>query len=246
MKDKKKVFITGIAGGIGQVLGTAFSTAGFYVYGTDLNESGMDYCDEFFHFDLNSFVKEQAYASKWESKFHATISSLDVLINNAAVQLLGSLAELSRADWAETLNVNLSGPLLLSQLFSERLESCNGSIINIGSIHERLTKKRFISYATSKSALIGLTKALAVDLEGKIRVNAISPAAVKTQMLLDGFNGKDAVVKKLEKMHPVNRIGLPQDVARLALFIASENNGFIHGANFQLDGGMSSVLKDIL
>ena len=173
------------------------------------------------------------------------IPELHVLINNAAVQMLGSLDELKLDDWNHTMTVNLTGPLLLSQHFLEQLEDVNGSIINIGSIHQQLTKRKFISYATSKSALIGLTRALAVDLEGRVRVNAISPAAIETDMLLAGFDGNQGALDELRKIHPVQRIGRPQDVATMALFLASENSGFIHGANLSLDGGISSVLKDL-
>ena len=86
---------------------------------------------------------------------------------------------------------------------------------------------------------------MAVDLEGRVRVNAVSPAAIETKMLLDGFDNNEEKVKELEALHPVQRIGYPEDVAKLVLFLASENNGFIHGANISLDGGISSVLKDL-
>jgi NAD(P)-dependent dehydrogenase (short-subunit alcohol dehydrogenase family) len=126
-----------------------------------------------------------------------------------------------------------------------QLEKSQGCIINIGSIHHQLTKPNFISYATSKSALIGLTKALAVDLQGRIRVNAISPAAIETAMLRAGFDNDENALDELRKIHPVQRIGYPSDVAKMALFLASDKSGFIHGANLTLDGGISSVLKDL-
>ena len=173
------------------------------------------------------------------------IPRLDVLINNAAVQRLDRLENIKLEDWKESLDVNLTGPMMLSKLFLDRLEQSQGCIINIGSIHQQLTKPAFVTYATTKSALVGLTKALAVDLEGRVRVNAISPAAIETDMLRAGFNNDESAIEELRKIHPVQRIGYPADVAKLALFLASENNGFIHGANILLDGGISSVLKDL-
>ena len=243
--SKKSVFITGVLGGIGSVLAKSFVEAGYFVYGSDVKASKNHNCHHFFHFDLNLFVKEADYRNEWKSNFQSTISFLDILINNAAVQLLDSLDDLKLTEWQETLNVNLTGPLLLSQCFLPLLEINNGTIINIGSIHQQLTKPRFISYATSKSALIGLTKALAVDLQGRVRVNAISPAAIETPMLLEGFQGDHNALSELKKIHPVRRIGYPKDIAKLALFLASENTGFIHGANFHLDGGIGAVLKDL-
>lgn len=241
----KKILITGVLGGIGSALALAFREAGYYVYGLDIQESEHHQADRLIQFDLHEFSTNEAYRSEWKHTFNVLIPELHVLINNAAVQMLGSLDELKLDDWNHTMTVNLTGPLLLSQHFLEQLEDVNGSIINIGSIHQQLTKRRFISYATSKSALIGLTRALAVDLEGRVRVNAISPAAIETDMLLAGFDGNQGALDELRRIHPVQRIGRPQDVATMALFLASENSGFIHGANLSLDGGISSVLKDL-
>lgn len=243
--NQKKVLITGVLGGIGSALANAFRESGYYVYGLDLRESDDHRADQLIQFDLYQFAVDPVYRIDWKRKFNVLVPELDVLVNNAAVQLLGGLEELRLDDWNHTLAVNLTGPLLLSQHFLDPLEEVHGCIINIGSIHQQLTKRRFISYATSKSALIGLTKAMAVDLEGRVRVNAISPAAIETAMLRAGFDNDEAAIDELRKIHPVQRIGYPQDVAKLALFLASEGSGFIHGANLSLDGGISSVLKDL-
>lgn len=241
----KFALVTGVLGGIGSEIAKSLKENGYYVYGLDVRDD-FDYkCDRFIRFNIDDFVSDSSYRIKFTEIFNQLIPKLDLLVNNAAVQRLGALEDLKIDDWNETLNVNLTGPLLLSKLFLKRLQESNGSIINIGSIHERLTKKAFIAYATSKSALIGLTKALAVDLEGKVRVNAVSPAAIETDMLRDGFKNDENKIKALESLHPVQRIGYPEDVAKLVLFLASENNGFIHGANISLDGGISSVLKDL-
>lgn len=241
----KTALITGVLGGIGSALAKSFRESGYYVYGLDIRNTKYHEADQLIQFDLHRFSREEDYRSEWKTKFNALIPKLNVLVNNAAVQLLDGLNDLKLSDWNHTFAVNLTGPLLLSQHFLEHLEEVNGCIINIGSIHQQLTKRRFISYATSKSALIGLTKALAVDLEGRVRVNAISPAAIETDMLLAGFDGDENALNELRKIHPVQRIGNPQDVAKLALFLASEGSGFIHGANLSIDGGISSVLKDL-
>ncbi len=242
---KKNVFITGVLGGIGSALAKTFRSDDYYVYGVDMREDFYGNCDRFIRFDLHEFVRDAGYRIKFTQIFEELIPKLDVLINNAAVQRLDRLANIKLEDWQETLNVNLTGPMLLSKLFLARLEKSQGCIINIASIHQQLTKPAFVSYATSKSALVGLTKAMAVDLEGKVRVNAISPAAIETEMLRAGFEHDEAAIDELRKIHPVQRIGYPDEVAKLALFLASENLGFIHGANLTLDGGISSVLKDL-
>jgi|SRR5450432_1668832 len=242
---KKSVLITGVLGGIGSGLAKAFSNSGYHVIGLDIKENVSPYCNLFIQFDLHLYCDDPSYKLKMEKKFDQLVPDLFVLINNAAVQILGNLQEVKLEDWNHTLNVNLTGPLLLSQYFMDKLALSKGSIINIASIHQQLTKKRFISYATSKSALVGLTKALSVDLQGKVRVNTISPAAIDTQMLRDGFNNDDSMVQKLNELHPMQRIGKPAEVSKLALLLAEDELGFINGANLQIDGGISNVLKDL-
>jgi NAD(P)-dependent dehydrogenase (short-subunit alcohol dehydrogenase family) len=242
---RKTVVITGVLGGIGSQLAKTFKEKGYLVVGLDIKDAQADFCDKFFTFDLNRYCNEPSYKTKMEEIFNIEIPELFVLINNAAVQILSNLDDIKLEDWNQTLNVNLTGPLMLSQFFLKRLEQSKGSIINIASIHHQLTKKRFLAYASSKSALVGLTKALSVDLQGRVRVNAISPAAIDTQMLRDGFNNDEAKVQMLNELHPSQRIGKPREVSQLALLLAEDELGFINGANINIDGGISNVLKDL-
>jgi gluconate 5-dehydrogenase len=242
---KKRVLITGVSGGIGQGLAKEFRDAGYFVIGLDIINNQSLFCHDFIQFDLNLFCMDEVYREEMKAFLAKKIPALDILINNAAVQLLGSLEELKLDDWNKTMNVNLTAPLLLSQFFFPQLAASKGCIVNIASIHQQLTKKRFISYATSKSAIVGLTKALSVDMQGKVRINAISPAAIDTPMLHDGFNNDKEVVQKLNKLHPMQRIGKPSEVAKLALILVEEKLGFINGCIIQIDGGISNVLIDI-
>jgi NAD(P)-dependent dehydrogenase (short-subunit alcohol dehydrogenase family) len=107
-----------------------------------------------------------------------------------------------------------------------------------------LTKKNFVAYATSKAALSGMTKAMAVDLGGRVRVNAIEPAAIETDMLKAGFEGKSELYRQLEAYHPLGRIGRPEEVARLALAMIEGGIDFLDGACVGLDGGISGCLID--
>lgn len=169
---------------------------------------------------------------------------LKVLVNNAAIQILGKTGALSLSDWHSTMAVNVLAPALLSQAMLNELELANGSIINVASIHARLTKPGFVAYATSKAALVGLTRSMAVDLGSRVRVNAIAPAAIDTEMLRAGFEGKETAYKELSASHPIGRIGRPEEVAQAALFLASDSAGFVTGAILDLDGGIGSVLHD--
>jgi NAD(P)-dependent dehydrogenase (short-subunit alcohol dehydrogenase family) len=169
--------------------------------------------------------------------------SLSSLINCSALQRLGSTADVTADDWQRTLDVNLSAPFWLTQTFLPELEAARGCVINIGSIHARLTKPGFVAYATSKAALDGMTRALAVDLGGRVRVNAIAPAAISTPMLEAGFEGRPEARRRLDEYHPAGRIGSPAEVARLARFIA-EADGFLTGSTLALDGAIASRLHD--
>ena len=242
---KKAVLITGILGGIGSLLAQYFHDNGYKIIGIDKKNGNRKYIDLFFEFDLDRYCDDENYRSVRNNEFNLKIPKLDVLINNAAVQILGSVDEIKIKDWKSTLNVNLTGPLLLIQFFKKKLEANNGCIINISSIHSHLTKKRFVAYATSKSALIGLTKSLSVDFQGKIRINSISPAAIDTPMLHEGFGNDFEKMKQLNEIHPTQRIGTPIEVAKLALVLAEQDLAFINGADIQIDGGISNVLKDL-
>jgi gluconate 5-dehydrogenase len=245
MSNKKTVVITGVLGGIGKQLAQTFQENDYNVIGLDIRDADAPCCAKFFKFDLHRYCQDDAYKQEMEAIFDREIPELFLLINNAAVQILSSVSDIKLADWNQTLNVNLTGPLLLSQFFLARLTKSMGSIINIASIHHQLTKRQFVAYASSKSALIGLTKAMSVDLRGLVRVNSISPAAIDTQMLRDGFGNDEAKVQMLNELHPSQRIGKPQEVSQLALLLAEDKLGFINGANLNIDGGISNVLKDL-
>jgi len=242
---RKVVLITGVLGGIGSLMAETFKAKGYFVVGLDINNNILNNSDLFIKFDLNQYCINKEYRIEMNKVFEEKVPNLNVLINNAAVQILGKIDEIKFEDWTMTLNVNLTAPFLLSQLFLNKLANTKGCIINISSIHQQLTKKRFISYATSKAALVGLTKSMSVDLQGKVRVNSISPAAIDTPMLHDGFNNDEKKIEELNSVHPLQRIGKPMEVAKLALLLAEDELGFINGANIQIDGGISNVLKDL-
>lgn len=237
------VLITGINGGIGNALAKVFTDHGYTVYGTDKGEQNC-IASEYIECDLAEYVANENYRIERTEKFHSTIKELDVLINNAAYQYISEFSKISLKEWNTSMNVNFSAPFLLSQVFLEKLKKSAGCIINIGSIHSELTKKGFVAYASSKSGLVGLTKAMALELGHLLRVNAINPAAISTEMLREGFKDNDKAYEALKAYHPTHDIGSPEDVARLALFLADKKNSFINGSVVKIDGGISSALHD--
>lgn len=249
MSSKPFALITGACGGIGQALVRAFSIESYEVIATDKSPKakGLN-ADHFLQIDLQKTVLNKSYAEEVFSIIHQILDGqgLAVLVNNAAVQILSSTDKLSRGMWHETLNVNLLAPFFWTQALLTELEKNNGSVINISSIHAHLTKKDFVAYAASKSALSGLTRALAVDLGGRIRVNAIESAAISTPMLQTGFIEQERLLAALHAAHPAGRIGLPEEVASCAIWLADQDKPFLTGAIIGLNGGIGGRLHDPL
>ena len=237
------VLITGAAGGIGVALMAAFESAGWSVVSTDRNfidrashvTGDIGLCADPSHPESVRIIAELV---------DATGGHLKALIHNAAHQVVKSAESLTPADWQETLAVNLIAPFWLSMAFRDELEKNHGSVLAISSIHEKLTKPGFVAYATSKAALSGMVRAMAVDLGGRIRCNAICPAAISTPMLRAGFAGKQEEYRQLEAYHPVGRIGTPEEVAATALFMCSDDAVFMNGSCVDLSGGISARLHD--
>ncbi|WP_448518013.1 SDR family NAD(P)-dependent oxidoreductase [Rhodoflexus sp.] len=240
----QSVIVTGSSGRIGAEIVRLFKREGYFTIGLD--RQPMANADLYLQIDLNRLCTDVDYRSALYARLDEIIDKhpLKCLVNNAAEQLLNKTDDLTLEQWQTTLNVNLTAPFLLTQYCLPHMENTKGSVINVASIHRQLTKPLFVAYATSKSALVGLTKALAVDLAGRIRVNSISPAAIETPMLLASFSNPDDF-RKLNAIHPVGRIGQPEEVAEVAIFLASDKAGFINGADIQIDGGISGVLKDL-
>lgn len=240
--------ITGAAGGIGRALVRAFAGAGYAVIASDqvAQPAGLE-CDSYIACDLKRAIADRDYAHEAFGAFRGALDGrpLAALVNNAAVQVLCPLEELDRAAWRDTLDVNLLAPFFCTQFLLPELEASAGCVLNISSIHARLTKPQFVAYATSKAALSAMTRAMAVELGARVRVNAIEPAAIATPMLEAGFVGKPEARIGLDGCHPVKTIGHPDDLAALALAVAAQASVFLTGSVVAFDGAIGSVLHDL-
>lgn len=241
----RSVVITGATGGIGAALCTAFRKAGYRVVGCDVRD-GVPECDEFLRFDLRALSGSDKDRTGILGRIREAVggNTLSALVNNAAVQVLGKVESLTPADWQATFETNVTAAFLLTQGLLAELERGKGSVVNVASVHANLTKPGFVAYATSKAALVGLTRSMAVDLGGRVRVNAVLPAATGTPMLLAGFEGKPAELETLGAMHPAGRIARPEEVAAVAVFLASDAASFMTGASIAVDGGVGARLHD--
>lgn len=245
MKIKKSVVITGANGGIGKELCKQFSLAKYKVVAVDIHFEANCTHDLYYQMDLQAYVEDEnvrAEFIKWLEIFNNKYP-IHCLVNNAATQIIGALDDLTVYQARKTFDVNLIAPFLLIKDLKKYLENVKGSVINISSIHAKLTKSKFSLYASSKSGLSGLTRALAVELGSKIKINAIEPAAILTPMLKSGFNNQPEKFEILKKIHPSGDIGEAREVAKLACMMATSES-FLNGACISLDGGIGSCLHD--
>jgi len=235
--------VTGATGGIGRAIGAVFTNAGFRVIGLDCRE-GVDLPYEVIPFDVCDFAEADACEETRARIEEVTKGCLDVLVNNAAVQIKSPIEAVTSADWAVTLQTNLLAPFWATRRLLPLLRSARGSVVNIASIHALATKPGFTLYSTSKGALVSLTRALALELAPEVRVNAVLPAATDTAMLRAGLEGSENLLEALGEYHPLGRIAQPEEVARVALFLASSESTFVTGAELRVDGGIGARLHD--
>ena len=247
------VLVTGACGGIGRVLVESLLASEYHVLATDKNaelgyasRQGTSDSLSYIQCDLNVLPGSRDNLNCFYESALAFLSgkALIGIVHNAACQVVNRFSDLSHDDWLSTFNINLLAPVALNNVFLDDLRSSSGSVVHIGSIHSNLTKPGFTAYATSKAALTGLTRAMAVELGGQIRVNAIEPAAISTPMLEAGFESNPYLKTQLDKYHPTGSIGSPQDVANAVLFLLNPANTFLNGCILPVTGGIDSRLHD--
>lgn len=238
------VLITGCEGGIGRALVQRFAEEGYRTIGLDLFKTEEPGHNEI-RWDLNSLTTETAVSALSEKIMKAVAQDeLVGVVNNAATQILRPFEELTMEQFLTSLQVNCVGAFAVAKSVFPALRDSKGTLLNIGSIHAKLTKPKFIAYATSKAAIEGLTRAMAVELGAEIKVCGISPAAVDTEMLRAGFFGTKDKLKQLEKFHPTRNIGHVNEIAHLALMLIGHETPFTNGTVLSIDGGIGAALHD--
>ena len=173
---------------------------------------------------------------------------IDILVNSAGIQRYGSVVDTDEATWDEVLTVNLKSMYLTTRhAVPHMLAGDGGAIVNIASVQGLVTQRGVAAYAASKGGVIALTRALAVDFAPDVRANCICPGSVDTPMLREAADmfGEGNPQQRLDQwgtMHPIGRVGQPEEVAEAAAFLASRRASFITGAALLVDGGLLSIL----
>lgn len=242
--ERRHVVVTGAAKGIGAATARAFAQEGADVSILDVDDSAQVVADtlsrpgRFFHCDVSRSTEVSAAIAAAIAAF----GDVWCLVNNAGVQTYGTCVDTDEADWDRTININLKSAFLCSKhALPSILRRGGGVVINMASVQAFVSQNQVAAYTTSKTALLGLTRSIAVDFAPKVRCVAICPGTVDTPMLRDAIKlspNPDEVLQECHDMHPVKRIGTPEEVAELIVFLAGEKAGFITGQPIRIDGGL--------
>jgi NAD(P)-dependent dehydrogenase (short-subunit alcohol dehydrogenase family) len=237
--SKKRVLVTGAAGGIGTSLVAKFRAAGASVEAADRNtaKTKADVC-------LAGDLLDTAYVDSLAQRAQHALGGLDIVINNAGVITRGTVTETSDADWDVSVGVNVKAPFRICRAAIPLMAKAGGGVIvNTASCWGgRAPGPGHALYCMTKAAIASLTQCMALDRgrEG-IRINAVCPNEVNTFMLRSGFEKRgfdpDTAVSELGQSVPLGRIAEPEDIADIVLFLASEEARYISGALIEASGG---------
>jgi len=240
--DKKVAVVTGSARGLGFAIAEKFLSEGATVVISDINEQMMNEAVD----QLKSFgevygaamnVTDAASVETALAQVIEKYGRIDILVNNAGITRDGLMMRMSESDFDSVIAVNLKGTFNGTQAASKyMLKQRSGNIINISSVVGITGNVGQANYSASKAGVIGLTKTSAKEFAKRgIRVNAIAPGFIQSEMT-DVLS--DSVKEELQKNIPLKRLGLPEDVANAALFLAGDNASYITGQVLVVDGGM--------
>ena len=239
--------VTGAARGIGRRVALTLAERGYAVAANDL-EAPDATLEELRALgapalSLPGDVSDEGTARGMLEGVLSEFGRVDALVNNAGVSFIVPAEEITPSDWRRVLEVNLTGPFLLSQVFGvEMLRRGSGSIVNVSSVAGLLGIGDRAAYNASKHGLIGLTRTLAAEWGGRgVRVNAVCPGWVKTEMDEEDQGAGGYADSDIEGRVPMGRFATPEDIARAVAFLADDaQSGFINGHALSVDGGWSA------
>src|SRR5690348_16681293 len=239
--DGRIALVTGAGSGIGEAIALAMGAAGARLVCVDINvgaavRTAKSVGDN--AAGLACDVTDRPSCDALAATVGRDFGAVSVLVNNAGIIRRGKVTDANtRRDWDDTLAVNLDGPYNMVTAFLDQLRETQGAIVNIGSIQSFVALPNSAAYTTSKGGVRLLTKALAIELSPKgVRVNAIGPGLIATPLNAKARENP-AYMKNFEGRIPLGRIGTPEDIAPVAVFLASDMARYITGVTLPVDGG---------
>lgn len=242
--DGKTALVTGGASGIGEATSRVLSGAGARVVIADINQERAEKLSaqlEGSSVRLFDVTDEEAVRREIRA-----LGKLDILINNAGIGLVGNVEETEIVDFRRVFRVNVEGLFLVTKHALPLLVASRGAIVNIGSVAGLIGVKRRFAYSATKGAVIAATRQLAVDYPTQIRVNCIAPGTVDTPFV-EGYLQKyhaheiELTRAELNARQPIGRLGKPEEIANLALYLCSQEAQFMNGAVLPIDGGWTAA-----
>ena len=238
--SNKTVLITGGTRGIGSAMADAFEAAGANLILTGTKQKDTEVLNtkysgsrrEYFYLDFTNMTSIEDFLIRAKK-----VARIDVLINNAGINILDEFVYTKDVDFNKLVEVNLEGPYKISKVIAEKMTNNKyGRILNICSIWSKITRPKRALYTMTKNALHGLTQTMAVELSKyNIMVNSLSPGFTLTELTMR-TNSQDEI-KKIESQIPIGRMASPQEIANIALFLSSDLNTYLTGQNIVVDGG---------
>lgn len=242
----KTVIVTGGASGIGEATVVEFAKEGANVVISDMSDKGQALSDQlnqdgYQTMFMKTNVTEEQEVQRLVEETVSKYGSLDVLFANAGIGAATLVHEMSYADWKKVIDVNLNGVFLCNKYALAQMlkQETGGAIVNNDSIHGFVGKPGVSAYAASKGGVKLLTQTATSEYAAKgIRINNVNPGYIDTP-LLAGM--PEEAKQELIDLHPIGRLGRPEEVAKAVLFLASDDASFISGASLLVDGGYTAV-----
>lgn len=245
--EGKVALITGASKGIGKAIAQQFASAGAKVVVSSRKQEAVDEVAKSINANgghaigIACNVSEQQDVKQLIDKTIASFGSIDILVNNAAANpAFGPVVQTDGAAFDKIMNVNVKGPFeLAKQVYPWMQQKKAGSVINISSVGGLRPEQGLGIYSVSKAALISLTKVMAKEWgDDNIRVNVICPGLIQTKFS-EALWSNDKIMNTIMKMLSIKRVGAPEEIAALALFLASDASGYCTGGVFTADGGFT-------
>jgi len=243
----KAAVVTGAASGIGEATARMLAARGAVVMLFDINEAGALSVRDAIRAEgaraeiCCGDVASSADCNRAIDETLAAFGRVDILVNNAGGGRIVPVEQLGDDEWRWMQGINVDGTLFMTRAaVVPMLAAGKGAIVNVASVHGLVGFPNHVGYTAAKGAIVNMTKTLGIELSGRgVRVNAVCPGVIMTPLVLNSCD--DAALAELTRLHPIGRLGNPDEIARAICFLASDEASFITGAALPVDGGYTAV-----